>query len=70
MSIAPAPDDRQVRGTGGIITDRLKISAEKHLSSATVSTTNNTRMSKGMNPGLRGEKQATSHLNYGTTVCV
>jgi hypothetical protein len=54
---------------GGIIIDRGKISALRNTrSSATVSTTNNTWMSKGMNPGLHGEKQASSHQNYGTTV--
>jgi hypothetical protein len=38
----------------------------ENLPSATLSTTNPTRIDPGTNPGLRGERPATNRLSHGT----
>jgi hypothetical protein len=61
--IVPAPDDREIcgmkigRGNGS--------TRKKSCPSATLSTTNPTRLDPILNPGRRGGKAATNRLSYG-----
>jgi hypothetical protein len=64
--ITHSPDDMSLESDGGIIlTGENRSTRRKTCPSATLSTTNPTRIDPGANPGLRGERPATNDLSHG-----
>jgi hypothetical protein len=53
---------------GMILTAENRRARRKTCPSATLSTTNPTRIDLGANPGLRGERPATNDLSHGTAI--
>jgi hypothetical protein len=65
--ITHSSDDMSLESDGGmILTGKNRKTRRKTCLSATLSTTNPTRIDPGGNPGLRGERPATNDLSHGT----